>query len=59
VRRYPVKGRGVAATRPFPRGTAVLEYTGELVSGEEARRREMEVPSNFLLFFRFGGVAYW
>jgi SET domain-containing protein len=40
VRRSPIHGRGVFAVRPIPRGTRIIEYTGERVSPEEADRRE-------------------
>ena len=36
------KGRGVVSTRPFSRGELVCEYSGELISHEEAKRREEE-----------------
>ena len=40
VRDSPVHGRGVFATREIPRGTTVIEYTGECISWDEADRRE-------------------
>ena len=36
------KGRGVVSTRRFSRGELVCEYSGELISLEEAREREAE-----------------
>ena len=36
------KGRGVVSTRRFSRGELVCEYSGELISLEEAREREVE-----------------
>ena len=36
------KGRGVVSTRVFSRGELVCEYSGELISHEEAKRREAE-----------------
>ena len=36
------KGRGVVSTRPFSKGELVCEYSGELISLEEAQRREGE-----------------
>ena len=36
------KGLGVVSTRPFSRGELVCEYSGELISLEEAQRREEE-----------------
>ncbi|KAJ1518848.1 hypothetical protein ONE63_011551 [Megalurothrips usitatus] len=61
VREYGAKGRGVAATRAFPRGIPLLEYAGELVSHEEGLRRELAMgPEDgcFLFFFRHGGRQY-
>lgn len=37
---YPDKGRGVITTRSLKRGEFVLEYFGELIGYEEAKRRE-------------------
>ena len=39
VRRSPRHGRGVFARRPIPAGTAIIEYTGELISESEGERR--------------------
>lgn len=36
------KGKGVFTTRPFAKGSLILEYSGELIPEEEARRRETE-----------------
>ncbi len=35
VRRSPIQGRGVFARRPIPKGTRILEYTGERRPDEE------------------------
>ncbi len=40
VRESPVHGRGVFATHEIPRGTTVIEYTGERITWAEADRRE-------------------
>ncbi|KAJ1519815.1 hypothetical protein ONE63_005067 [Megalurothrips usitatus] len=61
VREYGAKGRGVAATRAFPRGAPLLEYAGELTSRREGLRRELAMgPEDgcFLFFFRLGGRQY-
>lgn len=42
VRDSPIHGRGVYALREIPRGTTIIEYTGERISWEEADRREEE-----------------
>lgn len=39
VRRSPIHGTGVFATRRIPRGRRVLEYVGERISHAEADRR--------------------
>ena len=39
IRRSAIQGRGAFATRRIPRGTRIIEYTGERVSQEEANRR--------------------
>jgi len=40
VRRSPIHGRGVFALAPIPRGTTIIEYTGDRISPAEADRRE-------------------
>lgn len=40
VRNSPIHGRGVFALREIPRGTTIIEYTGERISWDEADRRE-------------------
>ena len=48
-------GKGVFATRDFRAGDFLLEYHGELIAIEEARRREKSYPlalGSFLFFFR-------
>ncbi|MBI2796768.1 MAG: SET domain-containing protein-lysine N-methyltransferase [Gemmatimonadetes bacterium] len=39
VRRSPIQGRGVFAARAIPRGTRIVEYTGEKISWAESDRR--------------------
>ena len=34
-----INGKGCFATRHFPRGRKIAEYTGERISGREAKRR--------------------
>ena len=52
VRKSLIAGRGVFATRRIPRGTRILEYTGERITPDEADRRydddNMEVHHTFL-----------
>jgi SET domain-containing protein len=39
VRASPIQGRGVFARRPIPAGQRIIEYTGEVISDEEADHR--------------------
>jgi SET domain-containing protein len=46
VRRSPVHGNGVFATRRIPEGTRILEYKGERTSWKKALKREAHDPDN-------------
>ncbi|MBI3873305.1 MAG: SET domain-containing protein-lysine N-methyltransferase [candidate division Zixibacteria bacterium] len=52
VRNSRVHGRGCFARRAIPKGTRIIEYTGERVSPDEADRRYdedvMDIPHTFL-----------
>src|SRR6478752_6922438 len=39
LRRSSIQGLGAFATRDIPRGTRIIEYTGEKISNAEADRR--------------------
>ena len=39
MRDSAIQGRGVFALRPIPAGTRIIEYTGEVISDDEADRR--------------------
>jgi uncharacterized protein len=39
LRSSPIQGRGAFATRPIRRGTRIIEYTGEVISHDEADKR--------------------
>ena len=39
VKRSPINGKGCFATEHFARGRKIAEYTGELISNREAKRR--------------------
>lgn len=41
VRGSRIHGRGMFATRPIPKGTRIIEYTGERIGKAEAWRREL------------------
>lgn len=44
VRRSPRHGRGVFAVAVIPAGSAIIEYTGEIVSDAEGERRYPTAP---------------
>ena len=46
VRRSGVHGRGVYAVAPIAQGEVILEYTGEVISWDEALRRHPHDPSD-------------
>ena len=39
LRRSPIQGQGAFATRTIPKGTRIVEYTGERIDADEADRR--------------------
>ena len=39
VRKSPIDGKGCFATRLFPKGRKIAEYTGELIGAREVARR--------------------
>lgn len=52
LRRSPIHGTGVYAARKIPAGTRVFEYTGEIISSDEADRRHPVNPDDpFHTFF--------
>ena len=58
------KGRGVISTRPFTKGELICEYSGELISHEEAKRREgvyLEDSSIgcYMYYFNFKTRKLW
>ena len=59
---FNVSGKGVFATKDFRAGEFLLEYHGELISNEEACRREQCYPSrlgSFLFFFKLRKKELW
>ncbi|CAB4006322.1 histone-lysine N-methyltransferase mes-4-like [Paramuricea clavata] len=61
IRQLPVKGRAVFTTKPFVKGQFLLEYSGELITGEVAKVRE-ESDENQLIcryFFKFEGKTLY
>lgn len=46
VRKSGVHGKGVFALRPIKKGDTIIEYTGEMISWDEALRRHPHDPSD-------------
>jgi len=46
VRRSPVHGRGVFATRTIPKGEDIVEYRGQVITMKQADRRPDSDPDN-------------
>lgn len=46
VRRSPIHGTGVFATKPIPKGARIVEYVGERVTHAEADRRYEDKDAN-------------
>ena len=58
------KGRGVIASKAFARGEFVVEYSGELISLQAAKKRENKYSrlSNigcYMYYFKFNNICYW
>lgn len=61
---FPNKGRGVTADKDFARGEYVVEYAGELVCFQEARKREAIYSQDtstgcYMYYFKYGSIHYW
>ena len=58
------KGRGVVSSRSFMKGELLCEYSGELISFKEAKRREMTYlldPSIgcYMYYFNYKSSKLW
>lgn len=58
------KGRGVVATRPFSRGELVCEYSGELITHEQAKEREEKYTQDssvgcYMYYFEYKNEKLW
>lgn len=51
VRRSPIHGRGVFAAKDIPLGTEVIEYTGKLITREEADELYDEIYAGHTFLF--------
>lgn len=57
------KGRGVVATKSFDRGDFVVEYAGDLINLDEAKRRDNMYCADpkagcYMYYFRHGDTSY-
>ena len=64
VSTFEGKGRGVVANRAFSKGEFVVEYVGDLINVQEARKREKlyQEDSNagcYMYYFKYNDVHYW
>ncbi len=58
-----VKGRGIFSTKSFVRGEFVVEYLGQLIEGNEGKRRNIEYAKDvrigsYLYYFKSRSIAY-
>ena len=58
------KGRGVMSTMPFKHGELICEYSGELISHEEAKRREADYSKDesigcYMYYFNHKNKKLW
>lgn len=58
------KGRGVVSSNYIPKGTFICEYSGQLLTNEEALKQEQEYEHNhsigcYMYYFMYKGEKYW
>lgn len=58
------KGRGVVSTRPFKKGELVCEYSGKLITYEEAKKKEEEYSKDsdigcYMYYFTHKTTKLW
>ena len=58
------KGQGVVSTRPFKHGELICEYSGELISYEEATQREADYAKDhsygcYMHYFNYKAKKLW
>lgn len=62
IYKYFIPGRAIFAARSFKKGDFLLIYGGELITEEEAKRREEMDEENAPVcrfFFKFKGMYFW
>lgn len=63
IKEFKEKGRGVVAKRAFKKGTFVVEYAGELIDWNEAKRREEDYSKDssvgcYMYYFVYNNTNY-
>ena len=58
------KGRGVISTREFTKGEFVVEYVGNLIDVDRAKKKESQYAKNpdvgcYMYYFMFKNKQYW
>jgi len=61
---FEEKGRGVVSSHFIPRGAYVCEYSGRLLTKEEALLKEKEYENDetvgcYMYYFMYKGEKYW
>ena len=54
--------RGIVSTRPFTKGEIICEYSGELISHEEAKKREVKKDQSigcYMYYFTHKTKKLW
>ena len=51
--------RGVVASKFISKSSFLLQYCGEICSGEEGNLREENESTGYRFFFKFEGKEYW
>lgn len=64
VKEVEDKGKGVFSTRPRKKGDFICEYSGELISYEEALSREKKYSNSpdtgcYMYYFEHKNTKYW
>lgn len=64
IKDFPLKGRGIVASKPFTKGEFVVEYIGDLINMTEANEREKiyakdENTGCYMYYFKYRNQQYW
>ncbi len=64
IKEFPLKGRGIVASKPFTKGEFVVEYIGDLIDMAEANEREKiyakdENTGCYMYYFKYRNQQYW